>query len=119
MGRGGCGGMRQGQRGRDTGGRGCGGREQRDSKVTRVGAACVGVGATQGWGRTRVGAPGPVVEPAVAHKVRKRHAAVEARRKRTTRAAGTSMCVPPGTPYGTLPSSTLKTLIVQNIIIFA
>ena len=53
MGRGGCGGMRQGQRGRDTGGRGCGGREQRDSKVTRVGAACVGVGATQGWGRTR------------------------------------------------------------------
>jgi len=94
MGRGGCGGMRQGQRGRDTGGRGCGGREQRDSKVTRVGAACVGVGATQGWGRTRVGAPGPVVEPAVAHEVRKRHAAVEERRKLTTRAA--SMCVPPG-----------------------
>ena len=42
--------MRQGQRGRDTGGRGCGGREQRDSKVTRVGAACVGVGADLGVG---------------------------------------------------------------------
>ena len=27
--------MRQGQRGRDTGGRGCGGRDQRDSRVTR------------------------------------------------------------------------------------
>ena len=32
-----------------------------------------------------VGAPGPAVEPAVAHKVRKRHAAVG--RKPTTRAA--------------------------------
>ena len=49
MGRGG-GGMRQGQRGRDTGGRGCGGREQRDSKVTRVQLALGGGGPRGGGG---------------------------------------------------------------------
>ena len=50
MGRRGCGGMRQGRRGRDTGGRGCGGREQRDIMVTRVGAAWRGSGPRGGGG---------------------------------------------------------------------
>ena len=42
---------------------------------------------SHGWVQLSVGvgAPGPAVEPAVAHKVRKRHAAVG--RKPTTRAA--------------------------------
>ena len=62
MGRGGGGGMRQGQRGRDTGGRGCGGREQRDSKVTRVGAASwSGSGPRGGGGYEWVHLAGSVV----------------------------------------------------------
>ena len=56
---------------------------------------------SHGWVQLSVGvgAPGPAVEPAVAHKVRKRHAAVG--RKPTTRAAS----MVPGMRRGWLPPS--------------